>query len=170
MSSKIIYLSLGSNQGDSLGYLLQGITALAESGITINKISSVYKTEPVGFTEQEDFLNMVIQATTTLEPLKLLKQCQEIENSLNRVRTQRWGPRTLDIDILFIGEEQIRSAEFTVPHPRLTERAFVLVPLREIAPEKFAKLKITVPEQKICLLIHKSDVKIVLEKQGLNLE
>ncbi|MFY9173719.1 MAG: 2-amino-4-hydroxy-6-hydroxymethyldihydropteridine diphosphokinase [Peptococcia bacterium] len=169
MSSKEIYLSLGSNQGDSLEYLLQGILALAENEIEIDRVSSIYKTEPVGFTAQDDFLNMVIQATTALEPLELLHCCQEIEKGLHRIRTQRWGPRTLDIDILFIGQEKICLPELTVPHPRLTERAFVLVPLQEIAPKLFQSLRVTIPTQKISLLIDKPDVKMMLEKRGLNL-
>lgn len=167
MSAKEIFLSLGSNQGDSLDNLLQGIIALAGSGITIDRISSIYQTEPVGFTDQDDFLNLVVKGATSLSSLELLQTCQTIEQQFKRVRTQRWGPRTLDIDILFYGTEQIESAELTIPHPRLHERAFVLVPLREIAPDKFQQLGVSIPDQKICLLIDKFDVKIMLKKRGM---
>lgn len=170
MKQETVFLSLGSNQGDSLEYLLRGILALARKGVKIEKVSSIYKTEPIGNVEQEDFLNMVIKGTTDLEALELLQSCQEIEKSLGRVRTQYWGPRTLDIDILFIGEQKICSEELTIPHPRMKERAFVLVPLQEIAPAEFKGLSVSLPKQKIILHIDKTDVKIVLKKRGLYLE
>ncbi len=169
MNTKEIYLSLGGNQGDSLEYLLQAVIALSEKGITIKKLSSIYQTEPVGYIDQPDFLNMAVQGETQLEPIELLRCCQAVESELKRVRVQRWGPRTIDIDILFYGTEQIRQDELTVPHPRLRERAFVLVPLKEISPEKFAELGVVIPEQKISLLIHKNNVKMMLKMRGLTL-
>lgn len=168
MSVKEIYLSLGSNQGDSLDYLLRAILALAKS-IIIRDCSSIYVTEPIGNVEQADFLNIVIRGETELEPLHLLKFCQEIEEQLQRVRTKRWGPRTIDIDLLFIGREQILHESLIVPHPRLTERAFVLAPLREISPDKYAELAVQIPPQKIILHLAKSDVTMMLEERGLKL-
>lgn len=169
MRTKEIYLSLGSNQGDSLEYLLQALQALATRGVSISDVSSIYLTEPIGNAEQDDFLNLVLRGKTELEPLKLLQICQEIEAQLERVRDQHWGPRTIDIDILFIEREQIQLQEMTVPHPRLSERAFVLVPLREISPAKFAELSVPIPEQKITLHTARSDVTMMLEQRRLQL-
>jgi len=168
MSVKEIYLSLGSNQGDSLDYILRAILALAKN-VIIRDCSSIYVTEAIGNVEQADFLNIVIRGETELEPLHLLRVCQEIEERLERVRTKRWGPRTIDIDILFIGQDEIQHEALIVPHPRLTERAFVLVPLREISPDKYAELAVPIPTQKITLHLAKPDVTMMLEERGLQL-
>ena len=168
MSVKEVYLSLGSNQGDSLDNILRAIVALAKT-ILIKDCSSIYVTEPIGNIEQADFLNIVVRGETELEPLHLLNVCQEIEVQLQRVRIERWGPRTIDIDLLFIDREQIQHESLIIPHPRLAERAFVLVPLREISPDKYAELAVPIPSQKITLHLAKSDVTMMLEQRGLQL-
>ncbi|MGB6408119.1 MAG: 2-amino-4-hydroxy-6-hydroxymethyldihydropteridine diphosphokinase [Planococcus donghaensis] len=130
------YLSLGSNMGDRFEMLRQAVSQLSKSpSITVTRISSLYETDPVGFTEQEPFLNMVVQLETELDAFKLLDVCQEIEQNLNRKRLVRWGPRTIDLDILLYNRNNIESDRLIVPHPRMEERAFVMVPLLELTPE-----------------------------------
>src|SRR5699024_2678519 len=106
----------------------------AHQQIAIIKKSSVYKTAPVGYTDQANFLNMVIEVETSLLPLDLLEVCQSIEKQLGRRREIRFGPRTIDLDILIYNQENRKTARLTLPHPRMYERAFVLIPLDEIAP------------------------------------
>ncbi|EGA88219.1 2-amino-4-hydroxy-6-hydroxymethyldihydropteridine pyrophosphokinase [Planococcus donghaensis MPA1U2] len=131
-----IYLSLGSNMGDRFEMLRQAVSQLSKSpSITVTRISSLYETDPVGFTEQEPFLNMVVQLETELDAFKLLDVCQEIEQNLNRKRLVRWGPRTIDLDILLYNRDNIESDRLIVPHPRMEERAFVMVPLLELTAE-----------------------------------
>lgn len=130
------YLSLGSNMGDRFDMLRQAVSQLADHpAITVIRISSLYETDPVGFTDQDPFLNMVIQLETDLGALELLDACQEIEGNLNRKRLVRWGPRTIDLDILLYNQEELDTERLIVPHPRMYERAFVLVPLLEINPD-----------------------------------
>ncbi|HUK53886.1 MAG TPA: 2-amino-4-hydroxy-6-hydroxymethyldihydropteridine diphosphokinase [Candidatus Binatia bacterium] len=131
---KSIHLGLGSNLGDRAAYLEQAITALAAAGVTVVRCSSFYATEPIGFAPQHWFLNAVVQAETDLMPRQLLHATQEVERSLGRRRMVRNGPRTVDIDILFYGGNVVRMPDLEIPHPRMAERRFVLVPLREIAP------------------------------------
>lgn len=128
------FIALGSNIGSRKSYLDEAIGLLKEKGAQIKRVSSIYETAPVGYAAQGDFLNLVISIETNLDMLPLLDACQEIESELGRKRTIKNGPRTVDLDILFYNEEQIDSARLIVPHPRLHERAFVLVPLYEIAP------------------------------------
>lgn len=129
------YLSLGSNMGDRFDMLRQAVSQLADHpAITVIRISSLYETDPVGFTDQEPFLNMVVQLETELEALALLDFCQEVEQNLNRKRLVRWGPRTIDLDILLYNQEELETERLIIPHPRMHERAFVLVPLLEINP------------------------------------
>jgi 2-amino-4-hydroxy-6-hydroxymethyldihydropteridine diphosphokinase len=131
-----VFLGLGSNIGNREEYLQNAITALnSNPDITVLKKSSIYETEPYGNEEQEKFLNMVVQVETSLIPEKLLETTMKIENELGRVRTIRWGPRTIDIDILLYGNRVINTENLTVPHLELTKRAFVLIPLLEIAPD-----------------------------------
>ncbi|MEW9675281.1 2-amino-4-hydroxy-6-hydroxymethyldihydropteridine diphosphokinase [Lentibacillus sp. L22] len=135
-----VYIALGSNIEPRYNYLMDAILLLGEQEtITLNKQSSVYETKPVGYTEQADFLNMVIEIDTSLSASQLLVACQAIEQQLGRKREIRFGPRTVDLDILLYRQEQIETKRLTIPHPRMHERAFVLVPLAEIAPD----LKIT---------------------------
>lgn len=129
------YLSLGSNMGDRFEMLRQAVAQLAEQpAVTVTRISSLYETDPVGYTDQEPFLNMVVQLETELTALALLDVCQKIEQNLNRKRLVRWGPRTIDLDILLYNQDRIETDRLTVPHPRMNERAFVLIPLLEIDP------------------------------------
>lgn len=132
---KTVYLSLGANIGNPLAQLLGAIKALSlHPKITIKKISSFYKTAPIG-PRQPDFFNLVLFLETYLSPKDLLSFTQTIENQHNRVRAQHWGPRTLDIDILLYDQCILTDKELTIPHPRMLERGFVLIPLLEISPE-----------------------------------
>ncbi len=127
------YVALGSNIEDREAYLEQAIARLDESReIRVLARSSIYETEPVGYTEQACFLNMVLEVETTLTALDLLRSMLDIENRLGRSRDIHWGPRTIDLDLLLYGEEKISSPELIVPHPRMLERAFVLIPLADI--------------------------------------
>ena len=129
------YLGLGSNLGDREGFLRQAVALLAAEGdIRVKKVSSIYETEPVGFTDQGAFLNAVVVVETELSVVELLSKCLAVEQKLQRVRDVRWGPRTIDIDILLFGEQTIDDPKLIVPHPRLRERLFVLIPLHEVAP------------------------------------
>ena len=129
----IAYLSLGSNIENRLHHLQQSVRLLAESDkVEVKKISSVYETDPVGYLEQAAFLNMVVEVATSLTPHQLLKKCNEIEATLGRKRDIRWGPRTVDLDILLYNEENMKTEDLIIPHPRMTERGFVLIPLVEI--------------------------------------
>jgi 2-amino-4-hydroxy-6-hydroxymethyldihydropteridine diphosphokinase len=129
------FLGLGSNIDDRLGYLQLGVDRLgAERRIRVDAVSSVYQTEPVGGPPQEPFLNLAVRVATTMSPRGLLRACQRAEQAANRVRTERWGPRTLDVDVLLYADRQIATRRLTVPHPRLTERPFALVPLIEVGP------------------------------------
>nr|WP_263314337.1 2-amino-4-hydroxy-6-hydroxymethyldihydropteridine diphosphokinase [Mammaliicoccus sp. Marseille-Q6498] len=128
------YLGLGSNIGDRELQLEQAIAAIDEiQGIEVTQTSPIYETKPVGYTEQPDFLNMCIEISTELESLDLLKTCMMVEKQLHRVRDERWGPRTIDIDILLYDQCVIQSPDLEVPHPRMIERAFVMIPLNDIA-------------------------------------
>ena len=132
--SKKIYLSLGSNLGDRKGNLSRALELLDATGVRILRRSSLYSTEPVSFTPQPWFLNCCVAAETFLVPLQLLHATQSVEHQLGRRLRFDNGPRTLDIDILFYARAVIRSRDLVIPHPRLAQRRFVLVPLAEIAP------------------------------------
>lgn len=130
------YLSMGSNIGNRLEHLQQAVQLLNEhSSIKVLQVSSVYETEPVGLTEQAKFLNIAVELETSLEATELLSECQSIENKLGRMRKIRWGPRTVDLDILLYNEDHIQLEDLIIPHLRMQERAFVLVPLIEINSE-----------------------------------
>ncbi|WP_210611402.1 2-amino-4-hydroxy-6-hydroxymethyldihydropteridine diphosphokinase [Priestia flexa] len=130
------FIALGSNIKSRSNYLKQAVQLLnSHEGILLENLSSVYETDPVGYTNQSAFLNMVAEIKTELPPLGLLDVLQEIELHQNRKREVVWGPRTLDLDILLYNEEVIHSSRLIVPHPRMTERAFVMVPLSEIASD-----------------------------------
>jgi len=131
----IAYLSLGSNLGDRKAQLREAVRLLqAHPGISNVKISSIYETAPVGFIEQSAFLNLAVRLETELSALDLLDVCQEIEQALHRERLVRWGPRTVDLDILLYNHDNMKTERLVIPHPRMQERAFVLVPLRELIP------------------------------------
>ncbi|TLS34997.1 2-amino-4-hydroxy-6-hydroxymethyldihydropteridine diphosphokinase [Pseudalkalibacillus caeni] len=128
-------LSLGSNIEDREAYLYHALQALEKQGIRITDVSSIYETEPVGYTDQHSFLNMVTEIETSFTPQKLLEKTQEIEQLLGRKREVRWGPRTIDLDILLYNQENIDLEDLIIPHPRMTERGFVMIPLNEITPK-----------------------------------
>jgi 2-amino-4-hydroxy-6-hydroxymethyldihydropteridine diphosphokinase len=127
------YLGLGSNLGDRVRHLAAAVRAIGELGV-VTGVSGVYETDPVGFTDQPAFLNLVVGLDTALEPEALLERIRDIERSEGRRRTFRNAPRTLDIDILLYGERALDRPGLTIPHPRMADRAFVLVPLLELAP------------------------------------
>lgn len=132
---KQAYIALGTNIEPRNNYIKDALKQLSQhSNITIIKESSIYETAPVGYKNQSDFLNMVIEIDTSLSPEDLLNYCQDIENSLGRKRTIRYGPRTIDLDILLYNQECVKTDRLIIPHPRMHERAFVLIPLQEIAP------------------------------------
>ncbi|WP_233510043.1 2-amino-4-hydroxy-6-hydroxymethyldihydropteridine diphosphokinase [Actinomadura craniellae] len=129
-------LSLGSNLGDRLDNLQEAIDALFDApGLSFVALSPVYETDPVGGPEQDDFLNIILVADTRLTPETLLERVLNIENSMDRIREVRWGPRTLDIDIVLFGGTVSTDPELTLPHPRAHERAFVLVPWADVDPD-----------------------------------
>lgn len=132
-----VYLSLGSNIGDRENYLKEAVDMISRLPLTrVKKLSDIYETKPVGCINQDDFLNEVILIETGLSALELLERLQYIEIRLKRKRNLRWGPRTIDIDILLYGNMDINSPKLTVPHPRMLERAFVLIPLKDIITDK----------------------------------
>jgi len=130
----VAYIGLGSNQGDRLSLLSRALNALGALPLEIVGRSSVYLTQPVEVTEQEDFVNQVVACETELGALLLLRACLAIEQAMGRVRTIDKGPRLIDLDLLLHGDSIVRTAEAVVPHPRMHLRRFVLVPLVEIAP------------------------------------
>ena len=131
---KLTYLSLGSNIGDREANLCAAIERLSAPGLRVLRTSPIYETEPVDYTDQRWFLNLVVEAETSLFPLQLLARAQKVERGLGRVRTVPKGPRTIDIDILLYGAAVMRGDKLEVPHPRMAERRFVLVPLHDLAP------------------------------------
>ena len=127
------YIALGSNLGDRKELLRQAIESLhAHPAIAVKETSGLYETDPVGYTEQPSFLNMVIAIETSLEPLPLLRELLACEERLGRIRQIRWGPRTIDLDLLLYDNVRMDQEELTLPHPRMLERAFVLVPLNDV--------------------------------------
>ena len=133
-----VYLGLGSNIGDTKNNIDMALKYLEEK-LNILKKSSYYETEPVGFKEQEWFLNMVIKVETYLSPSELLDFTQSIESRMKRVKTIINGPRIIDLDILLYNDEDIETERLVIPHPRMFERAFVMVPLFEISPDLIIK-------------------------------
>ncbi len=125
------FLALGSNLGDRLAHLRGAVAAMPD----VVGVSRVYETAPVGGPEQGQYLNAVVELDTDLTPRELLDLCHRLEDAAGRVRAERWGPRTLDVDVLLVGDVVVDEPDLQVPHPRLWERAFVLVPLADLAPE-----------------------------------
>ena len=134
---RVGYLGLGSNVGDRRGHLRAALEKLAEHGVEVDAVSSLYETEPVGeVLEQPDFLNAVARIRTGLEPEELLDLCKAIEIEQGRMLGgQRHGPRPLDIDLLLLGDVELETDRLTLPHPQVTSRRFVLEPLLELAPD-----------------------------------
>jgi 2-amino-4-hydroxy-6-hydroxymethyldihydropteridine diphosphokinase len=129
-----IYLGLGTNVGDRKRHLQEAVDSFFPH-INCLQLSSIYETKPVGYTEQTEFLNQVVLAETKLAPLPLLNQLKYIETKMGRQPTFRFGPRAIDLDILFYDDLVMETPRLTIPHPRLQERSFVLIPLAEIAPQ-----------------------------------
>ena len=130
------YLSVGSNLGDRAEYIRQAIEYVGASDkIQLKSVSSLYETPPWGNINQPSFLNGAFSLVSTISPQELLGLCQSVEQSLGRVRHEHWGPRTIDIDLLYIDGIRLNTPELVLPHPYMLERAFVLVPLVEIAPD-----------------------------------
>ena len=152
----MILLSIGSNQGDRLALFAQAAALLAGKGIKIVGASAVYETEPFGFLEQPSFLNAVLEVETTKTPEQLLAACLAVEKALGRKRIVRWGPRTLDLDILYISGVHCSGEHLTLPHPGLFQRAFVLVPLWELLQGRLPEELADVPER---LAVLQKDVK-----------
>ncbi|WP_431802023.1 2-amino-4-hydroxy-6-hydroxymethyldihydropteridine diphosphokinase [Halobacillus andaensis] len=129
------YIALGSNLQEREQFLTEAIDLIkGHEQINLKNTSSIYETEPVGYTDQNCFLNAVIEVDTSLEPLVLLDYCQQIEEELGRKRVIKWGPRTIDLDILLYNQENMKDERLTIPHPHMHERAFVMVPLAELNP------------------------------------
>lgn len=128
------FLGLGANLGDPPAQIAAALAGLEQRGVRVLRRSSLYRTAPLG-PPQPDFVNAVAEIETALEPAALLAAVFEVEGSLGRQRRVRWGPRTIDVDILLYGERTVRAPGLEIPHPGLTERAFVLVPLAEVAPD-----------------------------------
>ena len=135
MVARTAYLGLGSNTGDREAMLREAIERLGSAKLRVKRVSAVYETAPREKTDQPWFLNQVIEVETELFPLQLLRHARKVEHALGRQRTVDKGPRTIDVDILFIGSKVISTPELTVPHPAAHERRFVLEPLAELAPE-----------------------------------
>jgi 2-amino-4-hydroxy-6-hydroxymethyldihydropteridine diphosphokinase len=131
----VAFLGLGSNQGDRAGMLAQARTLLAGADLVLLRASHLYESAPWGVSHQPCFLNQVLEVRTVLSPQALLDRCHAVEARLGRVRAARWGPRTIDVDMLLYADVTISATNLTVPHPHLRERAFVLVPLLELAPD-----------------------------------
>lgn len=129
-----IYLGLGTNLGDRTANLQAAIAGLAER-LVITAVSPLYQTPPWGVTDQPDFLNLCLVAQTDLTPEELLTFVKNLEVEMGRQPAERWGPRLIDIDILFYANQLVETEKMTIPHPRLAERAFVLWPLADIAPD-----------------------------------
>lgn len=137
-----VYLSIGTNIGDRKRNLQEAVKMLTEvEDIQVIRVSSIYETAPVGYVDQDAFLNIAVYVQTDKTPDEMLASCQQIENDLGRVRVIRWGPRIIDLDILLYNNENIESEHLNVPHARMYERAFVLVPLMEIAQAHTAQLE-----------------------------
>lgn len=127
------YIGMGSNLGDRLGYLRAAVAALAARGLEPAGVSSVYESDALD-PPQPDYLNAVVSVSTSLSARELLEALKAIEAELGRQHTQRWGPREIDLDLLLYGDEMLEEDGLTVPHPEMTKRSFVLMPLLEIAP------------------------------------
>ncbi len=131
----MIFVSIGSNLGDRAGWISRALSEMNGRGLRVLRCSSLYETTPVGNVEQPDFLNMACEVETSMPPGQVLERLLRIERELGRRRTVRGGARNIDLDLLFYGGFVRSGPELTLPHPRVSERAFVLVPLAEIAPD-----------------------------------
>ena len=161
INSNSAYIGLGSNLGDRAGNLLMGIRGMLESGLAISRLSQIYETEPVETFAQPSFLNMVaeLQGVKLPRPEELMKRLLRVEKALGRTRDLAKGPRTIDLDLLLYGDEMCDTTLLTLPHPRLHQRRFVLVPLAELAPQLLHPTLNQTITQLLGRLEDKSDVK-----------
>ncbi|SKB00233.1 2-amino-4-hydroxy-6-hydroxymethyldihydropteridinediphosphokinase [Caloramator quimbayensis] len=130
-----VYVAFGTNMGDKNENIKKAIETMKDRGLNVIKISEIYKTEPYGYTNQPEFLNGVLEALTDLEAVDVLNTLLNIEKDMGRVRKFKWGPRIIDLDILFFNDDVIDEKDLKVPHPDMQNREFVLKPLCEIAPD-----------------------------------
>jgi 2-amino-4-hydroxy-6-hydroxymethyldihydropteridine diphosphokinase len=144
------YLSLGTNVGDRAEHLREGVRLVAAD--TAHRVSRVYQTEPVGAVAQGDFWNLVVELDTTETPEELLALAHRAEVARGRVRDVRWGPRTLDVDILYVEGVARVDPDLTLPHPRLYDRAFVMAPLRELAPDLVSEHQLSAGVGRVAVL------------------
>jgi 2-amino-4-hydroxy-6-hydroxymethyldihydropteridine diphosphokinase len=150
------FLGLGSNLGDRLDYLQRAVNLLhADERTRVDAVSSVYETAPMGGPEQGPFLNIAVRVATRRTPLRLLALCQSVEARLGRVRDVRWGPRTIDVDILLYGDQTVSRPDLEIPHPRLADRPFALIPLIEVAPGQRLPATSAGPEQSLTSAVAK---------------
>ena len=131
----LVHLGLGSNLGNRLDFLNQACRELESLPLLKFRVSSIYESEPLLEMRQPKYLNLVLCGLTVLSPIELLEKCQQIENKLGRVRKERWGSRTIDLDILSYGNEIIDTEKLKIPHPEIEKRSFVLLPLFELSPD-----------------------------------
>lgn len=137
----IVYLCIGSNLGDRKANCQKAVDKIKEAGIEIKKLSSMYETKPYGLTDQPDFINMAVEIATEIKPIELLSAFKNIEHKMGRNEGIKWGPRIIDIDIIFYDDIIFESSELKIPHLHLHKRDFVLRPMSEIAPNKKHPLK-----------------------------
>lgn len=142
------FLGLGTNLGDREQHLRSAIASLDD----LVAVSPVYETDPVGGPEQGRYLNVVVELDTELDARGLLRRCEELEQAAERVRELRWGPRTLDVDVLWVAGEQVDEPDLVVPHPRMWQRRFVLAPLRDLAPDLVTTAQVAAAEGDVDLV------------------
>lgn len=152
-----VFLILGGNLGERRENLAKAMALIGEAGAIVKRTSSIYETEPWGAKDQPNYYNQVVEILTDLGAEELMKTILRIEKTMGRVRTEKYGTRTIDIDILFFNDETINSDSLTVPHPRIQERRFVLIPMNEIAPE-FVHPVLNEPISKILTNTHDSSI------------
>lgn len=158
-----VYLSIGTNIGDRKRNLQEAVKMLVQTdGVAVKKISSIYETAPVGYVDQDSFLNICVYLQTDKNAEDMLLCCQEIENELGRVRLIRWGPRIIDLDILLYNEVNMETEHLTIPHPRMYERAFVLIPLMEVVQTMTPQLE-KAKEEYLAIDREKEGVQIWME-------
>lgn len=131
-----IVISLGSNVGDRHANIVKAKKLLEDREVKVEKASSIYESEPVGFTGQDEFLNQILVVETSQKPKELLETCLGVERTMGRIRTVKNGPRLIDIDLLFYRDEIISEETLLLPHPRIAERRFILLPLSEVLPDQ----------------------------------